>query len=117
MVNPTSRNVCPATRPATPPANVVVIDAIMPSMIMVRANMMPYHFRSGANQCCLVMVIIGVTRRVMSSSSSPPVPSTSATASFMKSLFAVMIEGDMKSIGRIAGRPRSHSATRCLLTS
>ena len=116
-MNPTSRNECPASRPNTPPANSVVIAAMVKSVKAVIAIMTPYQRRSGTNHRCLVRVLSGVMSRVSISNSMEPVPRTSASTVSMTALFSVTIAGDMKSTGTNAGSRSAHSQSVCLLTS
>ena len=109
------RNVCPVTWPATPPANSPVNSARVASVVAVTAIIMPYHFRSGTNQCCPVTVTIGVTVSVRISSTIDPVPRTSASTLSRVLLFSSAIAREMKTTGISAGMPSRQSATVFLL--
>ena len=111
MKNPVSRNVCPASRPNTPPAKSVVMAAVVVSAIPMIANQMPYHRRRGAIHCAPVRVISGLIDRAMYRHKMPPVPSTSASVLVRVPLgFASIQARDMKMMGTNTGRRMRNSA-------
>src|SRR3984893_6934617 len=116
LTDPTSRKLCPAIRPNTPPAKLVVMDAVIASVKALVANIRPYHRRSGMNHRCLVTVFMGVTSRVKSRSISDPLPRTSASLASMAVPFRVRKAVITNAIGIIAGAPRTHRAIVCRLT-
>jgi hypothetical protein len=114
--NPVTRNVCPASRPKTPPSKSVVIAAVAASEMPMSAKKMPYHRRSGANQRAPVTVISGVIDTATKKQISPPVPSTSASVLVRTSLaFSDSQPRMMKTHGTNAGRRRKNRAIARLL--